>query len=82
MTFNISIDADGFAAGNLLGVMSKTLSIPALLEEWLKWATWVSDPQRREEDSQNLTGFMEFDWVIDEEPEKGWKAILAALEPL
>jgi len=60
--------------------MSKTLPIPALLEEWLKWATWVSDPLRREEDSQNLTGFMEFDWVVDEEPEKGWKAILAALE--
>lgn len=63
-----------------LGVMSKTLPVQALLEDWLKWATWVADPLRREEDAQNLTGWMEFDWVVDEEPEKGRNAILAALE--
>ena len=60
--------------------MYESLPIPQLLEEWLRWAEWVSDPVRQQEDSVNLIGFDEFDWVIQKEPEKGWQAILMAVE--
>lgn len=60
--------------------MYESLPIPQLLEEWCRWAKWVSDPNRREEDAGNYIGFSEFDWVVQKEPEKGWQAILAALQ--
>ena len=60
--------------------MYESLPIPRLLEEWLRWAEWVSDQDRKQEEAGNLIGFDEFDWVVQKEPEKGWQAILNALE--
>lgn len=51
--------------------MYESPGIPELLEEWLAWA---SDP-----DGQS-PGHMEFLSVVEEEPEKGWSAILATLQ--
>ena len=51
--------------------MYESPGIPELLEEWLAWA---SDP-----DGQS-PGHMEFLSVVEEEPDKGWSAILATLE--
>lgn len=56
------------------------MPVPELLEEWLQWARWMADPNKREEDAQNFVGFDEFDWVVREHPEVGWQAILAALQ--
>jgi len=60
--------------------MHESLPIPQLLEEWRRWAEWVSDPDRKQEDANNFIGFDEFEWVIQKEPEKGWLAILNAIE--
>lgn len=56
------------------------LPIPDLLDVWFQWAKWVSDPNRREEERENLIGWTEFDWTVQEHPEHAWLAILAAVE--
>jgi hypothetical protein len=60
--------------------MAAPLPVPELLDEWLRWASWSSDPQRDEQEAQELVGFDEFDWVTREHPEHAWRAILAALQ--
>jgi hypothetical protein len=59
--------------------MYESLPVPRLLEEWLRWAEWVSDPDRKQEEAENFIGWDEFAWVIQKEPEKGWEAILTAI---
>jgi hypothetical protein len=59
--------------------MYESLPIPQSLEEWRRWAEWISDPDRKQEEAGNFIGFDEFDWVVQKEPEKGWQAILAAV---
>lgn len=51
--------------------MYESPAIPELLEEWLEW---VLDP------GGDSPGHMEFLAVVEEEPEKGWLAILATLQ--
>jgi hypothetical protein len=60
--------------------MTQPLPIPQLLDEWLLWAKWVSDPNRREEDGLELIGFDEFDWITQHRPEHAWEAILTAVQ--
>lgn len=56
--------------------MSGILPIPELLEAWRLWAT----AQRSGADTSNLTGWMEFNWAVEEDPDHAWSAILAALD--
>jgi hypothetical protein len=56
--------------------MSGILPIPELLEAWRLWAA----AQRSGADTTELTGWMEFNWAVEEDPEHAWSAILAALE--
>jgi hypothetical protein len=56
--------------------MSDILPIPELLEAWRLWAT----AQRHGADTTELTGWMEFNWAVEEDPEHAWSAILVALE--
>ena len=60
--------------------MATPLPVPELLDEWLRWAEWVSSPDRDAALGQELIGFDEFDWIVREHPEHGWRAILAALK--
>ena len=50
--------------------MYQSVTIKKLLNEYVEWTT---DPEG------DSPGFIEFLWIIENEPEKGWKAILAAL---
>lgn len=59
--------------------MYQSLPIPELLDEWLKWVSWVSDPRRDETLSSDLIGWDEFDYIVNHEPDKAWEAILACL---
>ena len=59
-----------------LARMSGILPIPELLEAWRLWAA----AQRTGGDTSELTGWMEFNWAVEEDPEHAWSAILAALE--
>ena len=59
-----------------LARMSGILSIPDLLEAWRLWAV----AQRSGADIRDLTGWMEFNWAVEVDPEHAWSAILAALE--
>lgn len=70
----------GTASRRMLAVMIALLPISELLEEWLLWAKWVSNPNCQEREGQDLIGFDEFDWVVREHPEYAWQVILAALE--
>jgi hypothetical protein len=60
--------------------MVTPLPIPRLLNEWLRWAEWMRDDSRDPSVGDELIGFDEFDWIVREYPEYGWKAILAALK--
>lgn len=51
--------------------MFQSLPIPKLLDEWLEWC---SNP------NGDSIGHSEFSWIVENEPEKGWLAILAALQ--
>ena len=56
--------------------MSGILPIPDLLDAWRLWAA----AQSAGEDTDEFTGWMEFNWAVEENPEHAWSAILAALE--
>lgn len=56
--------------------MTGVLPIPELLDSWLVWAT----EQKCGGDTSELTGWMEFNWAVEEAPEQAWAAILAALQ--
>ncbi|MDH0865381.1 DUF6869 domain-containing protein [Mitsuaria sp. GD03876] len=58
--------------------MPTPLPIPQLLDEWLKWAEWISTPEPRA-DGSALTGWDEFEWITRDRPEHAWAAILAAV---
>jgi hypothetical protein len=59
--------------------MSAPFPLPQLLDEWFRWAAWVSDPNRDESKSSELIGWNEFDWTVHDYPELAWKSILEAL---
>jgi hypothetical protein len=59
--------------------MNAPLPLRALLDEWLRWAAWVSDPNRDESKSSELIGWNEFDWAVQDYPELAWQAILEAM---
>jgi hypothetical protein len=59
--------------------MNAPLPLPQLLDEWHRWAEWVGDPNRDENQSGELIGWNEFDWAVQEFPELAWRAILDAL---
>ena len=59
--------------------MVEPLSISQLIDEWLQWATWQSDPINAGKDSSHLIGWSEFNWVAQEHPEHAWQAILATV---
>ena len=59
--------------------MSEPLALPQLLDEWHRWAEWVSDPGRDANQSAELIGWNEFDWAVHDYPELAWQAICEAL---
>lgn len=60
--------------------MTAPLPLPQLLDEWHRWAEWVSSPERDESKSGDLIGWSEFDWLVHDYPEVAWQAILQALD--
>ncbi len=60
--------------------MSQPLPLPQLLDEWHRWAEWISNPNRDQSQSAELIGWNEFDWAVQEYPELAWQAILDALK--
>ena len=59
--------------------MNAPLPLPQLLDEWFRWAAWVSAPNRDESKSSELIGWNEFDWAVHDYPELAWEAILEAV---
>lgn len=59
--------------------MSEPLPLPELLNEWHRWAEWVSSEPRDEEKAHDLIGWNEFDWAVNDFPELAWRAILEAM---
>ena len=57
--------------------MFKLLPLPQLLDEWFAWANWVATVDAKEGEHPN--GHQEFLWVIEDNPEMAWEAILIAL---
>jgi len=60
--------------------MSQPLPLPDLLDEWHRWAEWVSSEPRDEKQAADLIGWEEFDWAVSDYPELAWEAILDAME--
>lgn len=60
--------------------MNGPLPLSELLDEWYRWAEWISSEDRDESKSGELTGWFEFNWVVEENPELAWKAIVEAID--
>ncbi|WP_313178083.1 DUF6869 domain-containing protein [Massilia sp.] len=60
--------------------MNGPLPLPELLDAWYLWAKWISSKGRDEAEGEGLTGWFEFNWVVEDEPELAWQAILEAIE--
>ena len=60
--------------------MSRPLPLKELLDEWYRWAEWISSENRDETKSDDLTGWFEFNWVVEDDPELAWKAIIEAID--
>ena len=50
-----------------------------VVEAWLLWAAWQSDPANDGQDNHELIGFMELDELVHEHPEHAWPCILATV---
>ena len=59
--------------------MAEPLAIPELVEEWLRWATWVSTPENRGRANDDLIGWSELEWAVREHPEHAWATIMAVI---
>lgn len=46
--------------------MNAPLLLPQLLDEWYRWADWVSDPERDKSEAKDLVGWNEFDWAVND----------------
>lgn len=60
--------------------MNSSLPLKELLDEWYRWAEWISSETRDETKSHDLIGWAEFNWVVEDDPELGWKAIIEAID--
>ena len=60
--------------------MSEPLPLSDLLNEWHRWAEWMSSELRDEELVHDLIGWSEFDWAVSDFPELAWQAILEAMD--
>jgi hypothetical protein len=60
----------------------ESLPIPDLLNEWLRYANWVADPNCDKSLRDNFNGADEFYYVATNEPEKAWEAILACTKDI
>jgi hypothetical protein len=59
--------------------MSGPLPLPELLDEWHRWAEWISSNDPDKANGDDLTGWFEFNWVVEDDPELAWTAILEAI---
>lgn len=61
--------------------MAHPIAVPDLVEEWLKWAAWVTvhKPTNGGAVNSELIGWSEFDWAVADYPEHAWQAILAVV---
>jgi hypothetical protein len=59
--------------------MTAPLPLPQLLDEWFRWADWVSSPNKDESLAGELIAWGEFNWAVNDHPELAWQAILAAI---
>ena len=60
--------------------MNMPYPVPRLIEEWLRWAAWTTDPKNEGKSNPDLVGHSEFDWAVQDHPEHAWQAILGAME--
>jgi hypothetical protein len=59
--------------------MSEVPPVSALVDGWLAWCAWVSDPASRDR-FDGPSGHSDFLWVVEEHPERAWEAILKLVE--
>ncbi len=57
--------------------MFEPLATPQLVDEWLRWAAWVTDPANKGRSNSDLIGHFEFETLVNDQPEKAWEAVLA-----
>jgi hypothetical protein len=51
-----------------------------VLEAYREWAEWTQAHPGDRHPPEGLTGWFEFNWLVEEYPEQAWLAILAALD--
>lgn len=60
--------------------MNGSQSLESVLDEWYRWVNWVTRDDRDERESEGLTGYYDFMYLVETDPELAWKAILAAID--
>lgn len=59
--------------------MQSPLPVKRVVDEWLAWAAWQSDPANQGRQNGELIGFDQFDWTVRKHPEHAWQCILATV---
>jgi hypothetical protein len=59
--------------------MSEVPPVSALVDGWLAWCAWVSDPANRDR-FDGPSGHSDFIWAVEEHPERAWEAILRLVD--
>jgi hypothetical protein len=54
--------------------MSEAPQVSALVDGWLAWCAWISNPQNRDR-TDDPSGHSDFLWVVEEHPERAWETI-------
>ena len=59
--------------------MSEAPPVSSLVDGWIAWCAWVSDPANRER-LDGPSGHSDFLWAVEQHPERSWEAILKLVE--
>lgn len=59
--------------------MKELQPVRQVIDDWLLWATWQSDPGNEGKQDDELIGFDELDWLVRKHPDHAWMCILAAV---
>ena len=60
--------------------MNGSQSLEGLLDEWYRWVCWINSDKRDDAKSGDITGYIDFMSLVEDDPEMAWEAILEAID--
>jgi hypothetical protein len=60
--------------------MNGSQSLEGLLDEWYRWVCLSSSDKMDDAKNSDITGYIDFMYLVEDDPETAWEAILEAID--